>query len=62
MRVKLDALNAEGNCEEWEMGSLHNSHIFLILFTLIVIESGHWDKGVGEVTLSEEFFKLDIVD
>ena len=62
MRVKLDAFNTESDCEKREVGTLYNSHIFLILFTFIVIESGHGDEWVGEVTLFEKLFKLNIVD
>ena len=54
VRVKLDALNAEGEGKEREVRPLHNRHIFLVLLTLVVVESGHGDEGVGEVTLFQE--------
>ena len=54
VRVKLDALNAECKCEEWEVRPLNNGHEFLVLLTLVVVESGHGDEGVGKVTLFEE--------
>lgn len=55
VRVKLDALNAEGNCKEGEMRPFHYCHVFLILSTLIVIECSDRDKSVCKITFSEEF-------
>ena len=54
VRVKLDALNAECKCEEREVRAFNNGHEFLVLLTLVVVESGYGDEGVGKVTLFEE--------
>jgi hypothetical protein len=54
VRVKLDALDAESQCEEWEVRPLHNRHVFLVLLTLVVVKGGNGDEGVSEVTLSQE--------
>jgi len=56
VRVKLDALNAECKCEEWEVRAFNNSHVFLVSLTFVVVESGNGDEGVSEVTLFEELF------
>lgn len=56
VRVKLDALNAECKCEEWEVRALNNGNVFLVSLTLVVVESGYGDEGVSEVTLFEELF------
>ncbi len=47
VRVKLDALNAECKCKEWEVRTFNNGHVFLVSLTFVVVESGNGDEGVS---------------